>query len=184
MQNTLFYIFYILCTYHCTRNYLFSGYINRDSLYINKKRIMKILHNYINYTNSRRSFNTHRNHRAHLKYKFSRAIYLREGNKSRFLAVEEIPKPLIKRVDGFKLLIRKFALCTPCGAKRNAPVVTSGVNTRSKNTQREKVTGNGAARWCAAVCVRKPERRKVPRSASAEDIDHETFAWKFLAARR
>jgi len=33
---------------------------------------------------------------------------------------EEIPKPLIKRVDGFKLLIRKFASCTPRGARRNA----------------------------------------------------------------
>lgn len=89
---------------------------------------MEILYTY-NYIKTEKNLRekTHRYYRAHLKATSSPvAIYLREGNKSRLLAIEEIPKPLIKRVDGFKLLIRKFALCTPCGAGRNAPVVPPG----------------------------------------------------------
>lgn len=91
--------------------------------------------------NPKRIFKTRRYHRVHLK-QVRRTIYLRERNKSRFLAAEEIPKPLIKRVDGFKLLIRKFASCAPHGAGRNAPVVLL----RGKHSPEEhttgKVTGN------------------------------------------
>ena len=91
---------------------------------------MEIL--YDNYKNREKSekriSKTRRYHRAHLKQ--VRRIYLYGGNKSRFLAAEEILKPLIKRSrDSFKLLIRKFASCMPRGAAppgRNAAVVPPG----------------------------------------------------------
>lgn len=81
------------------------------------------------------------------------------------IAIVETPKSLIKRVDGFKLLIRKFA--SRATRREMFSSYFEGVNTLALEKSTRKSD--------------EKDRERKMRSTSVEDIDHETFAWKFLA---
>lgn len=128
----------------------------------NEIRYSEILYKNREKNSRKRIYKTHCYHLLET----SSPIYLCERiNRGFYSGRIETPKSLIKRVDGFKLLIQKFA--SRAARSETFSSYLEGDKQPRRRNPRGKVT-------------RKTEVERC-RSAWVEDIDHETFAWKFLA---